>query len=218
MDIHDKQRYVLKEIFKTFGENTLMPNKNLFTLNLKSVYSAEDKTYEIFNGITDDSFSLIRNQKGIMDSDLAVDFNEDNLKLFKEQYENLIDFYYNFYNNAEFIKRNDIATHDGTDHTFKNTTNDDFTIYLLKGFNFNTLNDSEKQELSELFNFYDNIWNMRNEVYEDYSKKKQKLLDIKKPIDENLERRNYEFVINILILFKRHLAVVTDTQKNGFHF
>jgi len=140
MSTIDKQKCILEYLFKN-NDNLLIPKKNIFTLNIPSIF--------------------------------------DNFKLFQgnKQYDVLIDFYYEFITNKDNISNiSNITLHDGTKTNFISTKNKDINIYLFKEFDYNTFNQHEKDEFTELFSFYDSLWGKREEIYSDISIKLAKLL------------------------------------------
>ena len=136
----------------------------------------------------------------------------DNFELFKEdkRYDSLIDFYYEFITNKNNISNiTNLNSHDGLKTNFISTKNKDINIYLFKGFDYNIgFNQHEKDEFTELFSFYDSLWDKRNEIYDDISNKLKRLLI--PPISHQTQ--------NEIISLKKILKIkeTEDIHKNWF--
>ena len=169
LDLTKKQYAILNYLVNIMGLN--IPKINLFTFNLKEVYNLTDETWKIFCGLlpakecidlsklhTITHFGYFKNILNY--EDLTPDF----LACIKKDYESLINLYYEIIFTPDLIeKRFDDLSHNGTKNTVRSTKNGDIDFFLIKGVNLKTdLNDSEIEELCELFNHYDSLWDKKS--------------------------------------------------------
>jgi len=173
-EIYNKQKELIDCLYDK--SNEVLPRKNLFSLNLKNIYNTDDETYKLFQGILPHkdcinldikpitSYVYFDDDKKIKYEDLTSEFLND----FKKQYEILINIYYDtaIKNDRSKIEtRLNNESHDGSKNTVMSSKHGDIDIYLFECFNYNELNDSEKDDFCELMSFYDSLWEKRENIF-----------------------------------------------------
>jgi len=235
-----KQKNILEYLFNHTDnphKEFLIPKKNILTLNLPTVYDSRDETYKFFKGERPSDVFLDCNldfksisktkfnpSKKFKKEDITPEF----LKYFKDQYEKLI----NYYNTDKTIvsPRSRNEEHIGDKNTVMSSKHGDMKIFLFEGFNYNTdFNDSERKEFTELMNFYDSLWEKREEIYkkkeEDYKKKEDDYLRFKTDCDKLSEKITVHDRVKLIDLKHeklegetyikqiRHIKTQEDTEK-----
>jgi len=228
-EIYNKQKEILKELFNS-SNNFLIPKQNLINLNVKNVYNTDDETYKLFQGILphkdcinlnikpiigDDYFN---NDKKIKYEDLTSKFLND----FKKQYEILINLYYDTAIKVEKPKidiRLNNESHDGSKNTVMSSKHGDIDIYLFECFNYNELNNLEKEDFCDLMSFYDSLWEERENIYKNIEIECNKLAQEIKPgkfqdIGKKKELEKYERILKIKELEEREHVWIKDSSLN----